>query len=62
MSCTVGTSEDYGSVKVTFTVSIDCVQNEPSMNLAGEAIFLKAAELVNDGARVLGISELPYQP
>ena len=58
ISTTVGTSEDYGNMKVSFTVSIDCVQNEASMNLAGESVFLKGLELVNDGARFLGMTEL----
>lgn len=58
VSTTVGTAEDYGNMKVSFTVSVDCVQQEATMNLAGESIFLKALELVNDGARFLGMSEL----
>lgn len=58
VSTTVGTSEDYGSIKVSFTVSVDCLQNEATINLAGECVFLKAVELVNDGARFLGITEL----
>jgi hypothetical protein len=58
ISTTVGTSEGYGDIKVSFTVSVDCVQAEATMNLAGEAAFLKAVELVNDSARFLGMTEL----
>jgi len=59
ISATVGSSTDYGGVKVSFTVSVDAVQTEAAMNLAGEAAFKKAVELVNDGARVLGAPEVP---
>jgi hypothetical protein len=58
ISSTVGTAVQYGEVKCSFTVSIECVQSEATINLAGEAAFLKALELTNDGARFLGIDEL----
>ena len=61
MSVTVGTAEEYGNMKVSFTVSIDCIQQEVAMNMAGECIFLKAVELTNDGARTLGMTELPFK-
>lgn len=61
ISVTTGTSEDYGNMKVSFTVSIDCVQQEAAMNMAGECIFLKAVELTNDGARTLGMTELSFK-
>jgi hypothetical protein len=58
ISTTVGTSEDYGNMKVSFTVSIDCLQSEATMNLAGECAFLKGIELVNQAAEFLGMSQL----
>jgi hypothetical protein len=61
VSVTAGTAMNYGEVKVSFTVSLDCLQQEASINLAGEAAFLKAVELVNDGARMLGITELSFR-
>jgi hypothetical protein len=58
VTATVGTSQSYGDVKVSFTVSVECVQQEGAINLAGEVAFLKALELTNDAARFLGIQEL----
>lgn len=59
VSANVGTSHDFGNVKVGFIVTIECVQTDATINLAGESAFLKALELTNDGARFLGIPELP---
>lgn len=56
VSVTAGTSENYGERKVSFTVSLDCVQQEAAINMAGEVAFFKALELVNDAAGVLGIA------
>lgn len=58
VSATTTTGGEYGSVKSSFTVSIDCVQNEAAIDMAGEAAFLKALELTNSGARVIGAPEL----
>jgi hypothetical protein len=58
LSVTVGSASAYGETKVSFTVSIDALQTEAAINLAGEAAFRKAVELVNDGARVLGLPEV----
>lgn len=58
VASTVGTSAEYGGVKVSFTVSVDCPQDEAHIKLAGEAVFLKAVELVNDGASFLGAPPL----
>jgi hypothetical protein len=59
ISATLGTAENFGSVKASFTVTIECPQTEPAIDLAGEAAFLKAIQLVNDGADFLGITKLP---
>lgn len=58
VSMTAGTAADYGSVKVTCSVSVDCPQTDASISLAGEAAFMKCLELVNDGAEFLGIQPL----
>jgi hypothetical protein len=58
VSVTAGTAESYGERKVSFTVSLDCVQQEAAINMAGEVAFFKALELVNDAAGVLGITGL----
>jgi hypothetical protein len=41
-------SLDYGSMKVSATVSLACDQNEPTINRAGELAFGKALELLRD--------------
>lgn len=56
---TMGTSREYGEVKCGCTVAIDCPQNEPSIDLAGELAYRKALELTNDGASQLEIPRLP---
>ena len=59
ISTTVGTSTDYGAVKVSFTVSVECNQDEGSMNMAAESIYRKAVELTNDAASHVGLPQLP---
>lgn len=59
VSLTVGASEDYGAVKVSATVSLECPQQESCINLAGEVAFKKARELVNDMASHVGVTPLP---
>lgn len=44
---------DYGTCKVTATVYVNCDQDEPTINKAGEFAFFKALELVRDGWSVL---------
>lgn len=51
------TSLDFG--KANCMVSIQCPQDERSINLAGECVFRKAHELVNDCAAILGEPPLP---
>lgn len=58
VTVSAGTAHDYGAVKVSVTVSVECPQNEGSINLAGEAAFWKAAELVNDAASFVGAPTL----
>lgn len=48
ISSTVGRSLSYGDVKVSFTVTIECPQNEHHMNIAAEIAGDKAAELVDE--------------
>lgn len=55
----VGTTFDFGRVKVGASVTIDCAQNDATISMAGECAFMKSLELLNDGARYLGIPELP---
>lgn len=59
ISVNAGTALDYGSVKVSVNVTIECPQNEGSINLAGESAFWKAVELVNDAASHVGAPQLP---
>jgi len=51
------TSLDYG--KVSCVVTIQCPQDECSINLAGELAFRKSLELTNDGASQIGEPPLP---
>lgn len=48
---TVGVHEgiDYGAMKVTATVYLNCDQNEEAINKASEMAFFKALEVVRDG-------------
>lgn len=45
----VSRSIEYGAIKCSVTVAIDCPQNEEHMNIAAEIAYDKAVELVNDG-------------
>ncbi len=49
VAITVSEGMDYGSRKVSATVSLACDQNETTINKAGELAFYKALELVRDG-------------
>jgi hypothetical protein len=53
-----GTSYDYGNVKVSACVTIDCIQNDSAISMAGECAFMKSLELVNEGADYLNIPQL----
>jgi hypothetical protein len=59
VSQTVGVSLDYGQVKVSCTVTVECPQSDAYISVASEAAFLKALEQVNEGAETLGIPKLP---
>jgi hypothetical protein len=48
ISVNVGRSVEYGAVKASFVVSIDCPQNTPAMDKAAELAFKKALEYTND--------------
>lgn len=39
---------EFGTEKVAATVTLNCNQDEPTINRAGELAFTKAVELVND--------------
>lgn len=54
----VGTSHDYGNVKVGASVAIDCLQSDATISMAGECAFMKGLELINEGADYLGIPKL----
>lgn len=59
VSYTVGTSREYGEVKCSCTVTVQCPQAETWINMAGESAYRKALELVNAGATQLEIPTLP---
>lgn len=45
----VGRSIEYGEVKCSFTVSVECPQTKEFMDQAAELVFKKALEYTNDG-------------
>jgi hypothetical protein len=53
----VGVSEslEYGSLKVSATVTLECTQDEATINQAGEFAFHKAVEFVKDGFSNYGV-------
>lgn len=59
VSFTVGTSREYGEVKCSATVTLECPQTETDIDMAGEAAYRKALELTNDAASQLEIPKLP---
>ena len=50
---TVGTQYDFGRIKVTAHVELECDQLERAIERAGELAFTKALELMTDGMNVL---------
>jgi hypothetical protein len=59
VSFTVGSSREYGEIKCSATVTIECPQDEKHINMAGECAYRKALELTNDAASQLEIPQLP---
>lgn len=57
VSMSVSQSMEYGSAKVSATVTLCCDQNELTINQAGELAFVKACELLKDGWDYLGLEE-----
>ena len=53
VAITVGQAQDYGAMKVSATVSLECDQDEGMINKAGEIAFFKAVELLGDGWKLL---------
>lgn len=49
VSMTVGQATDYGALKVSATVSLECDQNEETINEAAGLCWFKAVELMADG-------------
>lgn len=54
VSVSVSEGMDYGAAKVSATVTVNCDQDEATINKAGELSFYKALELVRDGWGILG--------
>jgi hypothetical protein len=59
MTVTVANGIDYNQVKVVVTAHVICPQTEQHMQLAAEAGFLKALEMVNEASESLGMQPLP---
>ncbi len=59
MNVSVHNGTDYSQIKVVVTCSVVCAQDEQHMQLATEAGFLKALEMVNEASESLGIPTLP---
>ena len=58
ITMTVGRALQYGELKCSASVSIECPQQEAHINLAGELAFTKALELVNDGMARFGVDRI----
>lgn len=50
---------EYGSLKVSASVTLTCDQNEGAINRAGELAFTKALELMKDGFSIYGVEAGP---
>ena len=59
VSYNVGTSMEFGAVKVGVNITLHCPQTEKALDMAGELAFRKGVELTNDGASHLGMPALP---
>ena len=55
VSLTLGSSAEYGSLKVSVTLSVPVSCNEPDISLAGEAVFIKAHQMLNEASASLGL-------
>lgn len=49
----VGTSQNFGDVKITAVVNLTCDQNEPTLDRAAELALLKAIEYMQGGFSIL---------
>jgi hypothetical protein len=49
----VGTQQNFGEVKITAYVEMECNQDAKSIDEAGLAAFTKAVEFMNDGLSLL---------
>lgn len=58
VSVTTGRALEYGEIKCTVTVSIDCPQAKNYMDKAAELAFKAAVEYTNDGMSIL-VPNLP---
>lgn len=55
VTLTMGGSSDYGAKKVSITVSVPALCTEADISLAGEALFVKAHQMVNEASDALGL-------
>jgi len=53
LSSMISRGIEYGEVRCSFTVSIECPQTKDYMDQAAELLFQKALEYTNDGMSVL---------
>ena len=59
VNMSVGESLDYGSLRVSASVTLMCDQNEAAINRAAELGFTKALELMQDGFSLYGMKAGP---
>ncbi len=55
----VGNGIEYNQVKVSITLTIVCPPHEKYIQVASEAGFLKALEMVNEASETIGMPPLP---
>lgn len=61
VSSTVQRSTNYGELKCSFTITIDCLQTEQWMERAAQYAFRTAVQYVNDGFSYLDRSLPPLE-
>jgi len=60
VSVTIQRSIQYGEVKCSFTLSVDCPQEKSAMDYAAEHVFIQAVQYVNDGMERLAPGLQPF--
>lgn len=58
ITCSPTGGTDYGQVKLNFSITIECPQTDAHVMMAGEAAFLRAKQLLDEGSENMGIPKI----